>query len=218
MLTIFARMNSQILAKFLTLIVFVNVFGCLFTWQEIEKAWKMVDASHEKEQRARETIQSLKLEIANLSKLVEQGAGLTMGQEHRWIYAMKRSIEGIISGGEWPPTIFFFLNTDICGEPHIEPLIFGILCQSPHLLKFVFVTVEHWVSLLIIAYLLFVFECDKIMSIWCIRMLKTHWDECIRQVSKSVASALIFLFQTRSKCVFVTWFIMWQETKQTEIL
>ncbi|XP_071792879.1 cilia- and flagella-associated protein 58-like [Asterias amurensis] len=50
--------------------------------KEIERAWKMVDASHEKEQRARETIQSLKLEIANLSKLVEQGAGLTMGQEH----------------------------------------------------------------------------------------------------------------------------------------
>lgn len=53
--------------------------------QEIEKAWKMVDAAHEKETRARETIQSLKLEIANLSKLVEQGAGLTMGQEHRLV-------------------------------------------------------------------------------------------------------------------------------------
>ncbi|XP_030841697.1 cilia- and flagella-associated protein 58 [Strongylocentrotus purpuratus] len=50
--------------------------------KEIEKAWKMVDASQEKEQRARETIQSLKLEITNLSRLVEQGAGLTMGQEH----------------------------------------------------------------------------------------------------------------------------------------
>lgn len=50
--------------------------------KEIEKAWKMVDASQEKEQRARETIQSLKLEIFNLSKLVEQGAGLSMGQEH----------------------------------------------------------------------------------------------------------------------------------------
>ncbi|KAL3864718.1 hypothetical protein ACJMK2_006491 [Sinanodonta woodiana] len=50
--------------------------------KEIEKAWKMVDAAHEKETRARETIQSLKLEIANLSKLVEQGAGLTIGQEH----------------------------------------------------------------------------------------------------------------------------------------
>ena len=51
--------------------------------KEIEKAWKMVDAAHEKETRARETIQSLKLEIANLTKLVEQGAGLTMGQDHR---------------------------------------------------------------------------------------------------------------------------------------
>ena len=52
--------------------------------QEIEKAWKMVDAAHDKEQRARETIQSLKLEISNLSKLVEQGAGLSMGQDHRY--------------------------------------------------------------------------------------------------------------------------------------
>ncbi|PAA46952.1 hypothetical protein BOX15_Mlig023212g2 [Macrostomum lignano] len=49
--------------------------------KEIEKAWKMVDAAHDKEARARDTIQSLKLEIANLSKLVEQGAGLTSGQD-----------------------------------------------------------------------------------------------------------------------------------------
>lgn len=35
----------------------------------------------EKEQSAKEAIQSLKLEIANLTKLVEQGAGLTLGQE-----------------------------------------------------------------------------------------------------------------------------------------
>ena len=34
-----------------------------------------MDASHEKEQRAKETIQQLKLEITNLSRLVEQGAG-----------------------------------------------------------------------------------------------------------------------------------------------
>jgi len=44
----------------------------------------MVDAAHDKETRAKDTIQSLKQEIANLSKLVEQGAGLTMGQEHRY--------------------------------------------------------------------------------------------------------------------------------------
>ena len=42
----------------------------------------MVDASHEKEAHAKETIQKLKQEIANLSKLVEQGAGLSIGQEH----------------------------------------------------------------------------------------------------------------------------------------
>jgi predicted translin family RNA/ssDNA-binding protein len=48
----------------------------------------MVDAAHEKETRARETIQSLKQEISNLSKLVEQGAGLTMGQEHRSVDAI----------------------------------------------------------------------------------------------------------------------------------
>jgi hypothetical protein len=51
------------------------------TAQEIEKAWKMVDHSHEKESRAKETISSLKGEITNLSKLVEQGAGLSVGQE-----------------------------------------------------------------------------------------------------------------------------------------
>lgn len=51
--------------------------------QEIEKLWKMVDAAHEKESRARDTINQLKLEIANLTKLVEQGAGLSFGQDAR---------------------------------------------------------------------------------------------------------------------------------------
>lgn len=49
---------------------------------ELEKAWKMVDTATDKESRTRDTIQTLKLEIANLTKLVEQGAGLSMGQEH----------------------------------------------------------------------------------------------------------------------------------------
>lgn len=43
----------------------------------------MVDASHEKEARAKETISQLKSEISNLSRLVEQGAGLSMGQENQ---------------------------------------------------------------------------------------------------------------------------------------
>ena len=55
-------------------------------FKEIEKAWSMVDASHEKESRAKETIQSLKIEISNLTKLVEQGAGLSVGQENRLAY------------------------------------------------------------------------------------------------------------------------------------
>ena len=41
----------------------------------------MVEASHEKEQRAKETIHNLKVEIAKLSQLVEQGAGLSVNQE-----------------------------------------------------------------------------------------------------------------------------------------
>lgn len=40
-----------------------------------------MDAAHDKEARAKETINQLKLEIANLTKLVEQGAGLGIGQD-----------------------------------------------------------------------------------------------------------------------------------------
>jgi hypothetical protein len=49
--------------------------------KEIEKAWKMVDSSYEKEARAKETISHLKLEISNLTRLVEQGAGMSLGEE-----------------------------------------------------------------------------------------------------------------------------------------
>lgn len=41
----------------------------------------MVDAAHDKEARARDTVNQLKLEIANLTKLVEQGAGLNFGED-----------------------------------------------------------------------------------------------------------------------------------------
>lgn len=41
----------------------------------------MVDSAHDKESRARDTINQLKLEISNLTKLVEQGAGLSFGQD-----------------------------------------------------------------------------------------------------------------------------------------
>ena len=49
----------------------------------------MVDAAHDKESRARDTINQLKLEIANLTKLVEQGAGLSFGQENLWVLATR---------------------------------------------------------------------------------------------------------------------------------
>lgn len=49
--------------------------------KEIEKAWKMVDGAHDKEARAKDTIQLLKKEVARLTTLVEQGAGLTLGHE-----------------------------------------------------------------------------------------------------------------------------------------
>ena len=48
---------------------------------EVEKAWKMVDAAQSKESSAKETITSLKEEIANLSGLVEKSAALTGTQE-----------------------------------------------------------------------------------------------------------------------------------------
>ncbi|CAN0404137.1 unnamed protein product [Ascophyllum nodosum] len=50
--------------------------------KEIEKAWTMVDVAHEKEVRAKDTINQLKEEISNLSNLVEKGAGLSVGQEN----------------------------------------------------------------------------------------------------------------------------------------
>eukprot|EP00884_Botryococcus_braunii_P003023 jgi/Botrbrau1/12721/Bobra.67_1s0084.1 len=49
--------------------------------KEVEKAWKLVDAAHEKDARQKEVIAGLKQEVGNLTRLVEAGAGLTLGQE-----------------------------------------------------------------------------------------------------------------------------------------
>jgi len=43
--------------------------------KEIEKAWKMVEQSHEKEARARQTVNNLQKEIATLQQLVDHGVG-----------------------------------------------------------------------------------------------------------------------------------------------
>eukprot|EP00887_Chlorella_sp_A99_P000486 scaffold17.g486.t1 len=49
--------------------------------KEIEKSWKMVDASHEKELKAKEQIAQLKLEISNMTRLLEQGAAVGLAEE-----------------------------------------------------------------------------------------------------------------------------------------
>ncbi|XP_071895868.1 cilia- and flagella-associated protein 58 [Anas platyrhynchos] len=49
---------------------------------EIEKAWKMVDAAYEKEQKAKETIHSLQEEVVRLTNMTEQESGLSSGQEY----------------------------------------------------------------------------------------------------------------------------------------
>ncbi|KAM9348951.1 cilia- and flagella-associated protein 58 [Symphorus nematophorus] len=50
--------------------------------RELDKAWKMVDAAHDKEKRDKETIKNLKEEVANQIKVAEQQSGLSMDQEH----------------------------------------------------------------------------------------------------------------------------------------
>ena len=70
--------------------------------QEIEKAWGMVDQAHSKENEGKETIQRLKQEINNLTKLVEQTAGVSMGQEQRFVrHIIHHAIRSVF--------IFFFL-------------------------------------------------------------------------------------------------------------
>eukprot|EP00775_Hariotina_reticulata_P010077 gene10077-10232_t len=58
--------------------------------KEIEKAWKMVDASHEKEAKAKDTINQLKADIANLTRLAEAGSALSMGEEATMNELMKQ--------------------------------------------------------------------------------------------------------------------------------
>lgn len=49
--------------------------------KEIDKAWKLVNASHEKEAKAKETIQKLTKEISELTKLANQGNSTTTIQD-----------------------------------------------------------------------------------------------------------------------------------------
>lgn len=49
--------------------------------EEIEKAWAMADTAHAREVESRELIQVLRQQVSELDSLVEQSAGLSMGQE-----------------------------------------------------------------------------------------------------------------------------------------
>ncbi|XP_028322431.1 cilia- and flagella-associated protein 58 [Gouania willdenowi] len=49
--------------------------------RELDKAWKLVDAAHDKEKKDRDTIRSLKEDISTLTKLSEKQAGISMSQE-----------------------------------------------------------------------------------------------------------------------------------------
>ncbi|KAG7224645.1 hypothetical protein INR49_011398 [Caranx melampygus] len=51
------------------------------TIRELDKAWKMVDAAHDKEKRDKETIRNLKEEVSNLMKTAEQQTNLSMDQK-----------------------------------------------------------------------------------------------------------------------------------------
>lgn len=78
---------STVLLYLLVYLVPGTQFGFLIdiSWsiQEVEKAWKMVDSAYDKEQKAEETILALKEEIVNMTKLVEQGSGLTLDQDSK---------------------------------------------------------------------------------------------------------------------------------------
>lgn len=50
--------------------------------KELDKAWQIVSDSSKREKRAKETIQRLQDDIQRLSLLVDQGAGLSIGQEN----------------------------------------------------------------------------------------------------------------------------------------
>lgn len=89
--------------------------------KEIEKAWKLVDASHEKEAKAKESIQQLKLEISNLTRLVEQGSGLAMGEEATLNELLKQKEELVRERDQQVDQIMSLraevMETQVCAAP-----------------------------------------------------------------------------------------------------
>eukprot|EP00357_Protocruzia_adherens_P001396 CAMPEP_0115044584 /NCGR_PEP_ID=MMETSP0216-20121206/47599_1 /TAXON_ID=223996 /ORGANISM="Protocruzia adherens, Strain Boccale" /LENGTH=945 /DNA_ID=CAMNT_0002427219 /DNA_START=42 /DNA_END=2879 /DNA_ORIENTATION=+ len=50
--------------------------------KELEKVWKLVETSKDKEERNKQVIQNLKLEITSLARVIDQGSGLSIGQDN----------------------------------------------------------------------------------------------------------------------------------------
>jgi methylphosphotriester-DNA--protein-cysteine methyltransferase len=50
--------------------------------KEVEKAWKLVETAKEKEEKAKKIISELKSEIGHLHNIVQQGSGLSIGQDN----------------------------------------------------------------------------------------------------------------------------------------
>uniref|UniRef100_A0A672JJS4 Cilia and flagella associated protein 58 n=1 Tax=Salarias fasciatus TaxID=181472 RepID=A0A672JJS4_SALFA len=53
--------------------------------RELDQAWKLVDAAHDKEKKDKDTIRSLKEDISNLTRLSEKQTSVSAGQEQRFL-------------------------------------------------------------------------------------------------------------------------------------
>lgn len=56
--------------------------------QELDKAWKMLDATHEDIKKDKETIRMLKEEITSLNKKMEQQSVILTDQDHMWAFRL----------------------------------------------------------------------------------------------------------------------------------
>ncbi|XP_069021148.1 cilia- and flagella-associated protein 58 [Embiotoca jacksoni] len=60
--------------------------------RELDKAWKMVDAAHDKEKKDKETIRKLKEDVSNLTKMNDQQTGFSMDQEQSGLLKMNEEL------------------------------------------------------------------------------------------------------------------------------
>uniref|UniRef100_A0A3Q1J0C3 Cilia- and flagella-associated protein 58 central coiled coil domain-containing protein n=1 Tax=Anabas testudineus TaxID=64144 RepID=A0A3Q1J0C3_ANATE len=60
--------------------------------RELDKAWKMVDAAHDKEKSDKETIRYLTEEVANLTKIADQQSGSSKDQEQSDLLKMNEEL------------------------------------------------------------------------------------------------------------------------------